>query len=229
MDDMAKELEACVALLQERFGPDVLCDVVPLDDACAELLPAERECVAQALPARRREFAAGRACARRLLARLGFAPEALRRASDRSPLWPRGAIGSIAHSGSLCAVAVARTGRLSALGLDTEPDEPLEDDLWSTICTPRELDSLSAGPPGARGRTVRLVFSAKESVYKCLYPRTRAVLEFHEVEIDLVSDGNLFRAFVRQPAQAATAAVELEGFHLACAGSIFTGAALPAR
>lgn len=228
MVEMAQDTDACANLLQQRFGPDVLCDVVSLDEDWSQLLPEEREFVARAVPARRREFAAGRECARRLLSRLGFAQAPLLCASDRSPVWPKGAIGSIAHNGSLCAVAVARTGRLAGLGLDTELDEPLEEELWNTICTPRELECLSACPPQSRGRTVRILFSAKECAYKCLYPLTRTALEFREVEIEFVTSASLFRAVVQSPARIATANVVLDGFHLAYAGSIFTGAVLVA-
>jgi 4'-phosphopantetheinyl transferase EntD len=225
---MTREIEACVARLQESFGPGVLCDVVPLAECSLELAPEEEALVARAVPARRREFAAGRASARRLLRRLGFAPAPLLRANDRAPLWPQGAIGSITHSRSHCAVAVARTGRLAALALDTELDQPLEHDLWSTICTPRELEALSRCAPDARGKSVLLRFSAKECAYKCLYPSTRAALDFRDVEIDFDSSHNLFRASVRHAAIHPRASIVIEGFHFAWAGSIFTGAALPA-
>jgi 4'-phosphopantetheinyl transferase EntD len=228
MADMTREIEGCVARLQESFGSGVLCDVVPLAGCSLELAPEEQALVARAVPERRREFAAGRACARRLLERLGFAPAPLLRANDRVPLWPRGAIGSITHSRSHCAVAVARTGRLAALGLDTELDEPLELDLWSSICTPCELETLSRCAPDARGKSARLRFSAKECAYKCLYPSTRAALEFRDVEIEFDSWRNSFRASVRHAAIRPRANIVIEGFHLACAGSIFTGAALPA-
>lgn len=44
-----------------------------------------------------------------------------------------------------------------------------------------------------------LVFSAKESVYKCYFPVVRRVLEFHDVEIELALDsprGGVFTARV---------------------------------
>jgi len=92
-----RSIEDCSAELEARFGADVLCDVVALDED-RDLWPEERAIVALATDERRREFAAGRSRARELLGRLGFAPVPILRTGDRTPLWPRGAIGSIAHS-----------------------------------------------------------------------------------------------------------------------------------
>lgn len=223
---MSRSLEACASKLRERFGADVSCDVVPVDGDPAGLWREEEELVGAAVPSRRREFAAGRACARALLARLGFEPAALLSASDRSPLWPRGVIGSIAHDAQLCVVAVARTERVSALGLDVEPDEPLEDDLWPEIFLAEELERLSACPRHARGHLARVLFSAKESVYKCTHSLLRATLGFQDVEILLAPGSDRFRALLHHPAGGAWAKVGIEGFHFACSGSILTGMTL---
>lgn len=223
---MSQASESHASVLQERFGPDVLCDVVSVHADPAQLWPEEQTAVADAVAARRREFAAGRVCAHRLLSRLGFDPAPLLPATDRTPLWPSGAIGSIAHDGLMCAVAVARSGRLASLGLDVEPDEPLEDDLWSTVCTASELAWISSCPRESRGRTARVVFSAKECAYKCTYPLTRTVLEFQDVEITLGASAGSFRAQVLCPARVSVAPFTLEGFFVLCGGSIVTGAAL---
>jgi 4'-phosphopantetheinyl transferase EntD len=223
---MSRATEACARGLQQGFGPQVLCDAVSVDGDPQTLLSAEQPAVALASAARRREFAAGRSCARALLQRLGLPIAPVPAAADRSPIWPAGAIGSIAHSDTLCVVAVARQGELLSLGLDVEPDQPLEADLWSTICTPAELERLLTVPGSERGRAARLLFSAKESVYKCLYPVLRLPLEFHEVEIEVVS-GSGFRARLAGAA-AAWSPAPLPGFHARCEGSLLTGLCLPA-
>jgi 4'-phosphopantetheinyl transferase EntD len=215
--------------LQQHFGPDVVCDVVSVDGDSNELLPEERELVARAVWTRRSEFAAGRVCARRLIESLGFAPGPLLAATDRAPVWPDGLVGSIAHDALQCVVAVARAEHWAALGVDTEPNEPLEQDLWSSICTPSELEKLASQPREVRGTTARTLFSAKECVFKCVYPRTRAPLGFHdvEVELDLDRDGasGSFRARIAS-SHKRLAGAELSGFHFACGDSIVTGMAL---
>ena len=213
---MSRSLDACASALRRRFGEDVLCDVVSVEGDDAALWPAERELVAAAVPARRREFAAGRACARRLLGELGFEPAALLRSGDRAPLWPAGATGSIAHDRRLCAVAVARGDRVAALGIDVEPDEPLEADLWPELFVANELKALGSCPRHARGNVARTLFSAKECVYKATHALVRESLGFRDVEIRLAPGGRRFRARVLGDGV-------LEGFQLACAGSILTG------
>ncbi len=225
---MWQSSESHAWLLRQRFGPEVVCDVVSIDAPVDPIFAEEESAIAQAVEARRREFAVGRACAHRLLADLGFEPTPLLPAADRTPQWPRGAIGSIAHSGQVCAVAVARAGRLAAIGLDVEPDEPLEDDLWTAVCTDRELAWLSACPGDVRGRTARVLFSAKECAYKCIYPLTHTALEFQDVEIALARDAGVFWARLRDRACASRVPLTLKGFRLSCGGSIVTGMALPA-
>ncbi len=219
---MSRALDACASLLRLHFGADVSCDVVPVDGDPTQLLRAEQELVTAAVPSRRREFAAGRVCARALLAQLGFDPRALLRADDRSPAWPHGSVGSIAHDGRWCAVAVARTERWSCLGLDIEPDEPLEDDLWHEIFTEREIATLRASAHSARENVARVLFSAKECVYKCTHSFVRPMLGFQDVEILLVPGSGRFQALLHHAAGVAV----LEGFHITCAGSILTGMTL---
>lgn len=229
---MSRQIELNASTLGRRFGPGVLCGVIGIDGDPDALLPTERAAIAAAVPARRREFAAGRTCARELLARLGFAPDALLPGPERAPRWPAGAIGSISHDRRRCAVVVARAQRFVSLGIDLEPDEPLEEELWPTLFLPRELERLQHFPRLVRGRTARMLFSAKESVYKCLHPLFQAPIEFHDVEIVPVPDSDRFRARLC-PALRLSPALRralpeppLHGFHLEHAGSILTGAAL---
>ncbi len=220
---MSPSIDACRSQLERRFGSDVSCDVVSVDGDCSKLWFSERDLVARAVSRRQREFAAGRACARTLLARHGFEPAALLRANDRSPLWPNGAIGSISHHDRLCAVAVARMGRVRALGLDIEPDEPLDEGLWPVLFVDRELRALARSSQLLRGRMARVLFSAKESVFKCTSAIHRGRLGFHQVEIALAASGDEFVARVLDSNRGEDATIALAGFHFVCDGSIFTG------
>jgi 4'-phosphopantetheinyl transferase EntD len=220
---MSQVHEACASLLRKHFGSEVLCAVVSVDEDPGKLLREEERVVTKAGPARRREFAAGRVCARGLLERLGYPPAPLLSAADRSPLWPSGAIGSITHNGTLCAVAVARAGRWSALALDVEPDEPLEDELWQEICTPRELEYLRGLAPRSRGRAARVLFSAKECVYKSSDPDTRSSLGFQDAQLEFVPGTDLFRVELQRRSAAPSQGAALTGFHFTCRGAILTG------
>jgi len=60
----------------------------------------------------------------------------------------------------------------------------------------RERDWLhELAEPGLMGK---ILFSAKESVYKCQYPITTTFLGFHAVEVEL--DDGAFRAVFQQEA-----------------------------
>lgn len=203
-------------------------EVTPLPDHVS-LMEAEEQLVVNARPKRRREFAAGRYCARRALARLGIDRFALTSDLDRAPRWPGSVVGSISHTDRYCVAAVAPRTALTALGIDVEPDEPLESDLWPTVCVPDELRWLDLQPEQVRGRLARLIFSAKECTYKCLYPLARVMLDFHDVQIGLDLKREKFVATLAPAAGAAFPAGQvIVGTFQMSAGMIHTGMELQA-
>lgn len=149
------------------------------------LFPVEAERMAKAVEKRQREFALGRRLAREGLARLGLAPTAIPMGADRSPEWPAGIVGSITHTKSWCAAAVARADEVAGLGLDVEMAEDLAHKLWDSICTPRDLAWLDARPESERGRLAKAIFSAKESAYKAQYAITRTYLGFMAMSVTI--------------------------------------------
>lgn len=202
----------------------------PLDADLSNLFDAERSAVERAIPRRQREFASGRRCARALLAELGHPPVAIPRSADRTPAWPAGIVGSISHCDDLCFVAVAPASALAGLGVDVEPDQPLETALWRRICTPDELSGVVAASPTAlRGHTVRLLFSAKEAFYKSVFPLLREVLGFQAVEIDVDWATGRFRCAVDEALRARLPGGRTpEGRFLHRDGWVFTAATLSA-
>lgn len=149
------------------------------------LRPEEAAGLGRAVEKRRREFAAGRTCARRALACLGIAEAALPIGPDRLPAWPPGIVGSITHCAGYRGVAVARRGAIAGLGLDAEVGMELEPSLVPFVCLPGEIEALRALSGLTPGQGAKLVFSAKESAYKCYFPLVHHFLEFHDVEIVL--------------------------------------------
>lgn len=146
--------------------------------------PGEEDLVARAVAARRQEFVTARRCAREALARLGYAPAPIRPGPRREPVWPDGVVGSITHCTGYRAAAVAPAGALAGLGIDAEPHEPLPDGVAGVVLTagePDRLAALRAADPATHWD--RLLFSAKESVYKAWYPLTGRWLGFEEAEL----------------------------------------------
>lgn len=157
----------------------------------AELFPEELPMVARSIDRRRREVAAGRACARRALELLGSRAVALPADGDRVPRWPDGVVGSITHTHAFCAAAVAWQRDLRSLGIDAERAiRPPRDDVMRLIATPAEAAWLATLDEPARGLASAMVFSAKEAVYKCQFPLTREMLDFQDVEL---ADDDRFR------------------------------------
>ncbi|MEZ5977633.1 MAG: 4'-phosphopantetheinyl transferase superfamily protein [Planctomycetota bacterium] len=156
----------------------------PVDDEPLFVHPDERLAVARAVPKRQREYATGRRLAHALLAEYEspFAP--LLSGDDRAPLWPAGLTGSISHGAGHCAVVVARTTDVRAIGVDVEDAAPLEEHLWTSVLSEPERDRLVAHGRDA-GAVAKVCFSAKEAVYKAIAREVGRVLEFHEVELEL--------------------------------------------
>jgi 4'-phosphopantetheinyl transferase EntD len=161
-----------------------------LDDAGhPPLLPEEEPLVARAVAKRRREFTAVRACARRAMRKLGVPPQPVLPGSRGEPRWPAGLVGSMTHCDGYCAAALARATDLASLGIDAEPDGPLPDGVLSAVALPGEVERLRrlAGEhPGVHWE--RLLFSAKESVYKAWFPLTGRWLDFTEADIEISVD-----------------------------------------
>lgn len=185
--------------LQRLFPEGVVVEVAGDADGDEQLLhPAEVALMGAMVPARRREFAAGRNTARRALGLLGFPAIALpRHGADRDVAWPAGSTGSISHTRGLCAVACARvTPGLPSVGLDVEQAGPLGDDIVAEICRTDELAMVGSLAPPAPSDWPRLFFAMKEAAFKAWFPVTRQMLAFHDMRIVVDAPGRTYRAEV---------------------------------
>lgn len=146
------------------------------------LLPEEADILAGSVIERRRASGAARILVRELLAQLGCSQTtALPKSTSGAPVWPTGIIGSLAHDSRFAIAAVGRRDDVVALGIDIEPAESLPFEL-DLIATPRERLAVISSRYGGR-----LLFTAKEAVYKAVYPLDGIFLEHHDVEIDFDS------------------------------------------
>jgi 4'-phosphopantetheinyl transferase EntD len=156
-------------------------------------LPEEEEAVRHATDARQREFRAGRACAREALSAFGLHHALLRVGATRAPLWPSGFVGSITHCEGVCAAAVARTDLLASLGMDMERRGRVDRNLRERLAAPTEIARWTQAFDGCEQDALTLLFSAKESVYKCLSPLLGRFLDFREVDLAPGERSDCFR------------------------------------
>ena len=154
----------------------------------AHLLPEEAEGVRHAGSRRRQEYTAGRTCARIALERIGFHQYPIRRGADRLPKWPPGVVGSITHSKTYCAAAIGLHPPILGLGIDAEENEPLTVEETGLVCSELELDRAAQVSLPADTSVARLIFSAKESFFKCYYPAVGQFLEFSDVTVHIVDE-----------------------------------------
>jgi 4'-phosphopantetheinyl transferase EntD len=153
--------------------------------AAHPLAVAEARQVAGTAPKRRAEFAEGRACARAALARFGINPGAISSGPGGEPLWPVGFVGSITHCDRYGAAAVGRSNLVAAIGIDAEPDAPLPPGLLSLLTTPQERAGLPRRRSMADPHWDRLLFSAKEAVFKAWYPLTERWIGFDAATVEI--------------------------------------------
>ncbi len=211
-------------LFRRLLGPNVETEEVDPHTLQGGLLRSEAALVDGATRTRVEQFTAGRVCSRLALGRLGVAATTpILRGEDRAPIWPPGFIGSISHTDTWCAAAVARTENVRSLGIDLESSTPLKEALWRRVCTPKEREWLHELP--APGLTGKIVFSAKEAVYKCQYPLSNQFLGFHAVEVTLGDDS--FEAVFQQEAGGFRPGDVISGRYLVEEGLVAAACELP--
>ncbi|GGJ83477.1 4'-phosphopantetheinyl transferase [Pilimelia anulata] len=211
-------------LLAAVLPPDVRHAETRADLTEPTAWPAEEAQLARAVAGRQREYRTVRACARRALADLGEPPVPLPRGEGGAPAWPAGVVGSMTHCAGFRGAAVARAAAYAAVGLDAEPAAPLPDGVADVIALPGEL----AGAP-VTAHADRLLFCAKEAVYKAWYPLARRWLGFEEARVALAADGTFTAALlVEGPAYRGEPLRGFTGRWAAADGLLVAAIALPA-
>jgi len=196
------------------------------DDEDAAPLPEEHGLVEGAVAARRAEFATARACARLALQQISAPPDPILRGSKHEPLWPPGVVGSITHCAGYRAAAVARADHVLTIGIDAEPDAAIEARVAARIMDADERAWVAAAPGGIHWD--RLIFSAKESVYKAWFPLTGRWLGFEEAHVAIDPNAGVFEArlLIEPPAGVPAA---FHGRYLAANGLVITAIAVLRR
>ena len=190
-----------------------LSDSIPAGSSIVDLLPAEarlhrcgidpiaaaaeqfpgiqlEESLRVAVSTRQLQYLAGRFCALNALRAHGCEISELPRAGNGLPLWPGGFVGSISHTDDEACAAVMRTSDATGIGVDVEPivNAGRASRLAAHIALRSELaHAYDAGFDAAEAFT--LLFSAKESLFKCLFPLVERRVGYDAAEIRAEHDG----------------------------------------
>ena len=151
-----------------------------------KLHPAEENYFSQLSSVSRKEhYRSGRICAGEVLSKLGtLGQPVLRDPQTREPLWPEGISGAITHSGKWAAAAAGKTSDVSGIGIDLEDLERQVDSRISRhVCIPEEQKWLQECGEDFLEQNLKIIFSAKESIFKAFFPYTRTFLHFHDARI----------------------------------------------
>ncbi len=165
--------------------------VHPLELKIAERFGSDR---------RRAEFITGRRCARMVLEKAGIPWLPVFRNQNRSPAWPFAVKGSIAHGGGIAAAIIGKRNQsIKGVGLDLEDlKRKLKTDISRHILTNREKE-IWLQDEETREQSIKMIFSIKEAVYKCLQPIQGISLGFHDAEIESIEEGSFRVRILKNP------------------------------
>lgn len=144
---------------------------------------------------RQAEFLAGRLCARAALQQLDHLDFIPAIGEDRAPVWPGHIRGSITHSTGHAAAIVGHKAQWRGLGMDLENVLSLEraERLAGEILTADEMQRMALIPREQIALLVTLTFSAKESLFKALYPIVQKRFYFEHAEVVEWSESGVVR------------------------------------
>lgn len=142
------------------------------------------EQIVNSVAKRQAEFLAGRYCAHKALQQLSSEVHEVVIGNNRAPVWPNGIVGSITHCDDLAICCVASADTYNRLGVDAEKlisNQTIEQ--VSSITLTEDECALLRALPVEFNKVFTLAFSAKESLFKALYPEVNRYFEFLDARI----------------------------------------------
>tara|TARA_R110000782_G_scaffold19151_3_gene52366 strand:+ start:503 stop:1171 length:669 start_codon:yes stop_codon:yes gene_type:complete len=176
-------------LIPEPNSHEVLIRIEAIDAYQGELTAEEQATLSNSADVRVREYTAARTLAREVITEILPWSGSIPTDSDRCPIWPDGVSGSISHTRSHVGVAIARSARISGIGIDLEPVGSVTQDLYDRLFIRGELDFICSSDDQI---VPTQIFCCKEAVYKAAFPTTRTFLDFHQLEIRLLQSEKEF-------------------------------------
>lgn len=166
----------------ELFSSQLQTCATPTRDLRHHLTISQQQQVLHMAPGRQATFSSGRWCASQCLRQIGITTDQIGIGPSHEPLWPANVTGSISHTDVWAWAAVATSDEIGAVGIDVEQIRPFDTAILELIFTSNERRWLANVPAKQRTLFCTALFSAKESLYKALFPAHQQFIEFHEAE-----------------------------------------------
>ncbi len=146
---------------------------------------------------RQLELCTGRYCAHCALEKIGYPNIPVLRDDHGAPIWPKGATGSISHSGDITAAVVASSNIVQGIGFDIQNKRmPFPSRVLSILFHSKEIAPFLAVPPQISDLYAYAVFSAKESVIKCFYTAFGDLVDLNNIVLEMNLWNGKFIAFI---------------------------------
>ena len=147
---------------------------------------------------RQNEFASGRLCAIEALERLlGNFKGSVGQDNLYRPIWPIGVSGSISHCDNYSVSVAAFKKNVFSLGVDIEEISSCTNKIEAIrelVITNYEHTFLERHNPKLDLHIIYLIFSAKESFFKCINPINDMLFDFKEIKVyDINFSKNSFK------------------------------------
>ena len=162
------------------------CVELPLNnDIVEEFYAWLPESLDKAVASRKNEFLSGRYCTFKASQALGVNLEKLAIGKSREPLWPKQLVGSISHCKAFAISAVALKSEIKSIGIDVEMiiKDSRHHLIERMVARAEDLIFFKEIPPSKKSLVYTILFSAKESLYKVLFPLCGCYFDFKEARI----------------------------------------------
>ncbi len=166
-------------ILHAAFSPDGFSDA--LFSAYNIALPTS---LSAAVDKRKSEYLAGRALVAGGFTRLNIPPQTVLSGEKRNPIWPAGVQGSITHSREYCA-CILTTAPNRYVGIDVEwllGDNALRS-VRHVAMSEHDIAVFTSQSALTEQYFATLLFSAKETLYKALFPIVKSFFGFDAATI----------------------------------------------
>ncbi|MBU2699293.1 4'-phosphopantetheinyl transferase EntD [Sporomusaceae bacterium BoRhaA] len=142
----------------------------------------------KAIQKRKVEFYLGRAAARSALRQINIYNFPVLKGANNEPLWPKGVVGAISHSGTIALAVAVLKDRTAGIGVDIELiDQNVSEDIVKEVCTFREATWVNL-QQNQKIERLLMIFSAKESAFKAFFPIKNVFLNYLDAEFSWNED-----------------------------------------